>query len=228
MEHTTTRTCLVAQQLCQVQISIDSKNTFTSFLQSLKDTLSGLIENLFEDKYTTVSKENESIPSELFESQEVKDLFALLGFSEENGQFIYNFSDENLSKLHACVGLIEASLIEEKTTSLGDISDSKLDISTDLSESEQNVSREEKTSSGLKSMLLAKHLKKEQSDDMMRARRTQKPRSSDFSFNTGGFFQQASSARDSKRKQCFRRELFHQQDHTTQGLGSSSSLVKRI
>jgi len=228
VENTSARTCLVGEYLCQVQASIESKETYTSFLKGFKEIISGLVENPFDEKYTIISKDNEALSPELLEIQTVKGLLMVLGYTEEESGFVYKVSDENMTKLQSCIEIIDNYLSEEKTTSLSDISDTKLELSIELSESDQSISREEKSCSSLKELFLAKHLKKEHSDDMMGARKRETTRLSDFSFNTNGYFQQSSSNRDARRNKCFRRELFHQQDHTTKGLGSSGFHVKRI
>lgn len=233
----TTKNCLVGQYLCYVQTSINSKENFDSFIHTLKDIVSNLTMTPLNQKYSIIRKDDATFPSETLENPKTKELLALLGFVEETDRFVYQVSDENVSKLHSCVAIIEDYLSKDNDTTISEDNTLELEDSSEKSGSQLDISdqsigsREEKSCKSLKELFLSKHLKKEQSGDMVRARRSERHSttpSSDFSFSTNGFFQQSSNNRDNRRNKCFRRELFHQQDHTTQGLGSSGFYAKRV
>jgi len=91
---------------------------------------------------------------------------------------------------------------------------------------------ESSSSQKVKNMLLSRHLKKEQSDDMRAMIKNEKrplSRSSDFSFNPNGSFHQSSSnSKEKRRNRSFIKDLFHQQDHADIKGWSSSGFNSKL
>jgi len=221
-------TCLIEEQLFKAESSAGSKDELTCLLALFKIIVSNLLDNDVGSKYKTIEKDSSYTSSQLLRLPEVKNLFLILGYQEEAHQFVYNSSDENLIKLQSCLVILEDHLKHQEGATFGE----KNNIENQQSSSCQKVqSKEARSSEGVKNLLLSRHLKKEQSNDMKAMIKSEKrplSRSSDFSFNTNGYFHQSSNSKDKRRNRSFIKELFHQQDHNDVKGWSSSGVNHRL
>jgi len=189
-----------------------------------------------EGKFKILEKNSELFAMKLINQDKLKGFLALLGYQEENNNYIYHTSDENMIKLQYCLRILEAHIKQEEDLVLMEISNNNL--KNDMAHNqliqsrshERLQSKESSVSGRVKDLLLSKHMKKEHSNDMAALIKKEKrpaSKSSDFAFNTNGYFLQSGNKTDNRRNRYFMRELFHQ-DHESKGWSSSSFNAKLI
>jgi len=207
--------------------------------------VSRLLDDSYEGKCKPLQTNSEIFTMNLVNQDMLKAFLTLLGYHEENDKYIYNISDENVIKLQRCLRIVQSHIKQEEDLILVEVSSNKskndLESKTDLQEigsqlsqssSQERLQSKEALCSGrVKDLLLSKHMKKEHSNDMAALIKKEKrptSRSSDFAFNTNGYFLQSGNKNDNRRNKYFMRELFHQQDHESKGWSSSSLNAKLI
>lgn len=224
-------TCLIEEQLLRAESSAGSKDELTCLLALFKIIVSNLLDNDLGSKYKAIDKDSSYTSSQLLRLPEVKNLFLILGYQEEPHQFVYNISDENLIKLQSCLVILEDHIKHQEGATFGEIRGKNNIENQQINNNESSSCQRVKSSEGVKNFLLSRHLKKEQSNDMKAMIKTEKrplSRSSDFSFNTNGYFHQSSNSKDKRRNRSFIKELFHQQDHADVKGWSSSGCNNKL
>jgi len=222
----TTKACLIKQQFCKVEASARSKSDLFSFFSLLKQSLSNLLNYPLDENYHVLNKENNTTVFQNLNTQEVRAFFMILGYQEKNNQYVFTLSDENRIKVERCLRILEDYVSHNGETIRGESQTNK--VYSDAEICYLNRPKEPACSGRVKELLLAKHMKKEQTSGMVKGERRNVCKSSDFAFNTNGYFHQSSTNRgDARRNRCFR-DMFHQQDHDTKGWTSSGLIAKLV
>jgi len=232
--------CLIEQSLLEIESSAPSKSCLTSFLFFLHALVSKLLNDFSEGRRKALEKDNELFTMKFVDQDKLKSFMTLLGYYEENDHYSYDFSDENVIKLQYCLRILQSHLKQEESAILGEISNNKFEkqdiqeanLNSNRSSSNERAQSKESLCSGrLKDLLLSKHMEKEHSNDMAALIKKEKrpaSRSSDFAFNTNGYFLQSGKKAENRRNKSFMRELFHQPNHDSKGWSSSSLNAKLI
>jgi hypothetical protein len=231
-----TGTCPIELQLNKIAASARSKSELASFLYFLKKIIFNLVNDPFDETYKIIEKNGVISSLKIINTQETRELLELLGYNEESDRYVHSISDENMMKLQHCLTLLQDLIKKHEDTILTEIHDNNSNnkLNEKNSQNQSKASDQSKSKEGggswkLKDLFLRKHLKKEQADGMVTLLKDNKKcmsKSSDYLFNTNGYFHQSCTNKETRRNRCFISELFHHQNHDTKGWSSSGLNVK--
>jgi len=227
--------CHIQGHLGRIRSSMRSASEFYEFTELLSKTLNEVV-NSSVDLHLEVVKIDCLVKSPMFERDEVQDFLQFLGFSEMENERSYKLTDESIMVVESAITIIEKHFMKNKALTLEEILDvqdqdeSVDDIKTKKTMSSPSLNRKKSKSScssaNIKKSFLSKHFEKESSESpsvFSRFEQKSKIKANDYTFKANGYFQQLCNRAETKRKDCFMKEVFH---HESKAWGSCSSSIK--